>query len=125
MVKFKSRYILLECLYEEDKVRTVEASKWLKLIRTEVESLFGDVGLGKLSKNLQVKYVNNMTNMMIIRVGKDYLKMLWTVLTMVNNIDGEKIKLHIVGVSGTIKKCELKAKKYLQGWTLNYEKYNK
>jgi RNase P/RNase MRP subunit POP5 len=125
MVKFKSRYILLECLFEEDKVRTVEASKWLKLIRAEVESLFGDVGLGKLSKNLQVKYVNNMTNMMIIRVGKDYLKMLWTVLTMMNNIEGEKMKLHIVGVSGTIKKCETKAKKYLEGWTLSYEKYNK
>jgi RNase P/RNase MRP subunit POP5 len=58
---------------------------------------------------------------MIIRVGKDFLKMLWTTLTLINEIEGEKIKLQIVGVSGTIKKCEIKAKRMLEGWTLNYE----
>ena len=125
MVKFKSRYILLETLFEEDKIRTIEPGKMQKILRTEVESFFGDIGAGKLSKNLQVKYVNNMTNLMILRVGKEYCKMLWTVLSLMNQIEGDKVRLHVLGISGTIKKCEIKAKKLLEGWTLNYERINK
>jgi RNase P/RNase MRP subunit POP5 len=122
MVKFKSRYILLETLYEEDKTRNIDAGKMQKILKLEVEKTFGDLGLGQLSKNLQVKYVNNMTNLIILRVGKDYLKMLWTVLALMNQIEGEKVRLHVMGVSGTIKKCEIKAKKMLEGWTLNFER---
>jgi len=122
MVKFKSRYILLETLYEEDKTRNIDAGKLQKILKQEVEKTFGDLGLGQLSKNLQVKYVNNMTNLIILRVGKEYLKMLWTVLTLMNEIEGEKVRLHVMGVSGTIKKCEIKAKKMLEGWTLNFER---
>jgi RNase P/RNase MRP subunit POP5 len=125
MVKFKSRYILLETLYEEDKTRNIDAGKLQKILKQEVEKTFGDLGLGQLSKNLQVKYVNNMTNLIILRVGKEYLKMLWTVLTLMNEIEGEKVRLHVMGVSGTIKKCEIKAKKMLEGWTLNFERSSK
>jgi RNase P/RNase MRP subunit POP5 len=52
MVKFKSRYILLETLYEEDKTRNIDAGKMQKILKLEVEKTFGDLGLGQLSKNL-------------------------------------------------------------------------
>jgi RNase P/RNase MRP subunit POP5 len=124
MVKFKSRYFLIENLFEEDKIRTIEPQKMLKILRTEVEQYFGDIGVGKLNKNLQVKYVNNMTNLMIIRVGKEYCKLVTTVLNLINQIEGDKIRLHILAISGTIKKCEIKAKRFLESWKLNYEKLN-
>lgn len=124
MVKFKSRYFLIESLFEEDKIRTIEPQKMLKILRTEVEQFFGDIGAGKLNKNLQVKYVNNMTNLMIIRVGKEYCKLISTVLNLINQIEGDKLRLHIIAISGTIKKCEIKAKKFLENWKLNYEKMN-
>jgi len=97
----------------------------LKIIKLHVERLFGDIGLGQVSKNLQVKYVNSVTNLMILRVGKEFVKLLWTVLTLMNEIDGDKIKLHIIGISGTIKKCEIKAKNFLQAWTINFERNKK
>ena len=42
-----------------------------KLLKIEDENNFGEIGLGKINKNLQVEYVNNYTNMLIIRVGKE------------------------------------------------------
>ena len=125
MVKFKSRYILLETLYDDDKNKKVDAGLMMKIIKQHIENLFGDIGLGKVSKNLQIKYVNNVTNLMIIRVGKEFVKLLWTALALMNDIDNDKVRMHIIAVSGTIKKCEIKAKNYLESWTLNFENLNK
>lgn len=122
MVKFKSRYVLLESLFEDEKNRTIDPAKFASIIKKQVESLFGNVGVGKLNKNLQVKYVNNVTNLMTVRVGKEYEKILLTVLTLMNEIDGDRVKMHVMAVSGTIKKIEIKAKKFLENWTLNYER---
>ena len=122
MVKFKSRYVLLESLFEDEKNRTIDPAKFASIIKKQVESLFGNVGVGKLNKNLQVKYVNNVTNLMTVRVGKEYEKILLTVLTLMNEIDGDRVKIHVMAVSGTIKKIEIKAKKFLENWTLNYER---
>jgi RNase P/RNase MRP subunit POP5 len=34
------------------------------------------------------------------------------------------MKMHIIGVSGTIKRAEMKAKKFLEKWMNNYEQLN-
>ncbi len=122
MVKFKSRYLLVESLYENDKIRNLDPSQMSGIIKKVVESLFGEIGLGKINKNLQIKYMNNHSNLMIVRVSKEHLNLLWTTLSLINEIDGEKVKLHVIGVSGTIKKTEIKAKNLLEKWLINYEK---
>jgi len=124
MVKFKSRYILIETLFEDNKNHLFDSGKIANIIKINVENYFGDIGLGKLHKNLQVKYVNNYTNLIIVRIGKENLKIIWTALSMINNIDGLLMKMHIIGVSGTIKRAEMKAKKYLEKWMNNYEQLN-
>ena len=121
MVKFKSRYLLIETLYEGERNRPFDASKIANILKKVVENFFGDIGLGKLNKNLQVKYMNNYTNMLIIRVGKENLKLIWTALSLINEIDGINMKMHIIGVSGSIKKAEKRAKKFLERWINNYE----
>ena len=105
MVIFKSRYILIETLFEDKKNHLFDSGKIANIIKINVENYFGDIGLGKLHKNLQVKYVNNYTNLIIVRIGKENLKIIWTALSMINNIDGLLMKMHIIGVSGTIKRA--------------------
>jgi RNase P/RNase MRP subunit POP5 len=122
MVKFKSRYVLLETLFEDEKIRSIDPAKYAFIFKKQVESMFGNVGAGKLNKNLQVKYVNNVTNLMTVRVGKEFVKLLLTVLSLMNEVEGDRVKMHVIAVSGTIKKIEIKAKKFLENWTLNYEK---
>ena len=122
MVKFKSRYILVEAIYEDKKVQKCDESKLAKIIKNEVEKNFGEVNLGKINKNLQIKYVNNYTNMLIIRVGKEYIKLMKTALALINKIDFENVRLRIIGVSGTIKGAEKRATKFLVDFKDNYEK---
>ena len=122
MVKFKSRYILIEILYEDKKLQKYDESKFAKIIKNEVEKNFGEVSLGKINKNLQIKYINNYTNMLIIRVGKEYIKLMRAALVLINKIDFEKVRLRILGVSGSIKGAEKRATQFLIDFKDNSEK---
>ena len=123
MVKLKSRYILTEVLYDDDKkLQKYGESKFAKIIKNEVEKNFGEVNLGKINKNLQIKYVNNYTNMLIIRVGKEYIKLMRTALALINKIDFENVRLRIIGVSGTIKGAEKRATQFLSDFKDNFER---
>jgi ribonuclease P/MRP protein subunit POP5 len=124
MVKFKSRYLLIEPKFENDKqsIKDIDPGKLNNIIKNKVELLFGDIGLGKVNKNLQISFLRNFSNLMIIRVSRDHIKLLWTVLSLFNELEGQTVKMHILKVSGTIKKCELAAKHMLEHWLINYEK---
>lgn len=123
MVKFKSRYILTEIHFDDEKsLKDIDQFKMLNFIKQSVDAFFGDVGLGQILKNFQVKYVNNYTNMIIIRIARENLGMLLSTLSLLNRFEGERVRFHTLGVSGTIKLCEKKAKIYLEKWIINYEK---
>lgn len=125
MVKFKSRYLLIELQYENETkngVKLFDANQLYNHIIKQIKLFFGDNGLGKIRRNFQVKYNNNFTNLVIIRIGKEYLDILWTVLSLITNIEGYNLRFKIINVSGTIKKSEIHATEYLKNWLLNYEK---
>ena len=122
MVKFKSRYLLIELLYEDKKLQKHDASKFAKIIKNEIEKNFGEISLGKINKNLQIKYVNNYTNMLIIRVGKEYIKLMRTAIVLINKIEYENVRLRILGISGTIKGAEKRATKFLSDFIDNSNK---
>ena len=122
MVKFKSRYLLIEVLYEDKMLQKHDASKFAKIIKNEVEKNFGEINLGKINKNLQIKYVNNYTNMLIIRVGKEYIKLMRAAIVLINKIEFEKVRLRILGISGTIKGAEKRSTKYLEDFIDNSNK---
>ena len=122
MVKFKSRYLLIELLYEDKKLQKYDASKFAKIIKNEIEKNFGEISLGKINKNLQIKYVNNYTNMLIIRVGKEYIKLMRTAIVLINKIEYENVRLRILGISGTIKGAEKRATKFLSDFIDNSNK---
>jgi RNase P/RNase MRP subunit POP5 len=127
MVKFKSRYLLVEIQYENEtnnQVKQFDATQLYNHLVKQIKLLFGDAGLGKIKRNFQVKYSNNFTNMVIMRIGKEYLEILWTSLALITSIEGSNLRFKIINVSGTIKKVEIKATEYLQNWLINYELTN-
>lgn len=147
MVKFKSRYILLEIItisthikenlnidninnltkninkFVHNSIR-IKTDNLANKILTDTKIFFGELDFGKLKSNFQVKYLNSITNLVIIRVGRENCKMLETVLLLINKIDGKDVKLRILHISGTIKKLEEKAKEMLSNWISNYEMIN-
>lgn len=125
MVKFKSRYLLIELHYENESNNTVklfDANQLYNTIIKQVKLYFGDVGSGKIKRNFQVKYSNNFTNLLIMRISRDYLDILFTVLCLTTSIDNNNLRFKIIKVSGTIKKVEIFATEYLKNWLINYEK---
>ena len=122
MVKFKSRYLLIEVIYEDNKLKKHDTNKFAKIIKNEIEKNFGEISLGKINKNLQIKYANSFTNMLIIRVGKEYIKLMRAAIVLTNKIDFEKVRLRIIGISGTIKGAEKRATKYLEDFVDNSNK---
>jgi RNase P/RNase MRP subunit POP5 len=116
---------LIELHFENGrKIQTLDPGKLVQTIKNKVQSLFGDIGLGKINKNLQVKYVNNITNLVIIRIGRDNLKIMLTTINLLNQLEEQTVRLKMIAVSGTIKKIEIKAKKMLEIWVNNYENFN-
>lgn len=125
MVKFKSRYLLVELQYENEsnnEVKQFDANQLYNHLIKQIKLLFGDTGIGKIRRNFQVKYNNNFTNLVIMRIGKEHLEILWTSLVLITNIEGYNLRFKVISVSGTIKKVETKATEYLQNWLINYEK---
>ena len=120
MVKFKSRYFLIEILYEGKRINNFDTAKIAHILKEEVVNLFGEIGEGEISTNFQVKYLNDCSNLLIIRIGKDYYKIIQSALCLLNNIDGRQVRLRTIGISGTIKKMEKRALKYLRTFNENY-----
>ena len=60
--------------------------------------------------------------MLIIRVGKEYIKLMRAALILINKIDYEKVRLRIIGISGTIKGAEKRATEFLQDFINNNSK---
>ena len=60
--------------------------------------------------------------MLIIRVGKEYIKLMRAALILINKIDYEKVRLRIIGISGTIKGAEKRATKFLEDFIDNSKK---
>lgn len=63
-----------------------------------------------------VKYFNAMVKIAMIRVAREYITILANSLTFVTAIKGKPVKLRQLHCSGTIKKCEIKARVLLNTW---------
>ncbi|KAF2083128.1 hypothetical protein K490DRAFT_70161 [Saccharata proteae CBS 121410] len=132
MVRLKHRYLLVNFLYPQpdstppkplanlpDLVRFHHPSSdklnpglLLKLIRETLVDLFGDYGAGMCGGTLQVKYLSPATSTAIIRVSRDHYRMLWAALTYITRLPhpiGQECVVHVVRVSGTIRKAEEEA----------------
>ena len=60
--------------------------------------------------------------MLIIRVGKEYIKLMRSTLALINKVDYENVRLRIIGVSGSIKGAEKRATKFLIDFKDNSDK---
>ncbi|CAD8090044.1 unnamed protein product [Paramecium sonneborni] len=115
MVRFKNRYFLCEYI-QENQEREFSERDLLLEIRDQVQYHFGDFGSGKIQFSFQVKYLNSVSRLFILRVARDYKNIIWSTLLFMTMFRQIPIKIRILGCSGTIKKCELKARKLLTKW---------
>jgi ribonuclease P/MRP protein subunit POP5 len=136
MVRVKYRYLVVNILYPSPSTSTTSSRKptqhlpdllqihfptpdsfhaglLVRLIRSQLEDLFGDYGMGMVSPGLKVNYWSPSTSTAIVRCPRDHYEMVWAALTFITHLpktssSGSEtpVVMRVVRVSGTIKKAE-------------------
>lgn len=148
MVRFKNRYFLIELLpfridensdqklsaryhftenknIEKDKLSeeilpSFTAASIATCIRNAVTLNYGQYANSSLLQSLSVKYSNNSTNMIILRVPRDFQEQIWASLTFLTDWPAEnqtslnnlKCTWRSVHCAGTIRSCQKAAISY-------------
>ena len=75
MVRFKNRFLLVELIWKDGRIdETVTEANIQSLLRDSIALNFGDYGLGICFASQQVKYYNPLTNLCIVRCGREQYK---------------------------------------------------
>lgn len=113
MVRFKARYLLFEILFEEEGVviDSLSAGSIASAIRESIELHFGPHGSG-LTTSMNVKYFSPLTNLGIVRIGRDHHRMLWAALTFMNSLKKLSCCIRVIHLGGTIKSTQKQAIEY-------------
>ncbi|XP_037485254.1 probable ribonuclease P/MRP protein subunit POP5 isoform X2 [Triticum dicoccoides] len=116
MVHFKNRYMVMEVFIdasrgEADPVILTQFNI-TKVIRDSIQLNFGECGLAASLGSLQVKYVNPVTKLCVIRVSREDHQKVWAAITMVKSIGKIPVSFNLLDeVSGPARKPRWSAKK--------------
>ncbi|XP_047073095.1 probable ribonuclease P/MRP protein subunit POP5 [Lolium rigidum] len=110
MVHFKNRYMVMEVFIDVSRgeVDPVILTQFniTKVIRDSIQLNFGECGLAASLGSLQVKYVNPLTKLCVIRVSREDHQKVWAAITMVRSIGKIPVSFNLLDVSGTIRACK-------------------
>ncbi|CAN6227558.1 unnamed protein product, partial [Urochloa humidicola] len=110
MVHFKNRYMVMEVFIdagrgEQDPVILTQFNI-TKVIRDSIQLNFGECGLAASLGSLQVKYVNPVTKLCIIRASREDHQKVWAAITMVRCIGKIPVSFNLLDMSGSIRACK-------------------
>ncbi|KAL6890196.1 hypothetical protein ACP4OV_008959 [Aristida adscensionis] len=110
MVHFKNRYIVMEIFIDAGRGEfdpvILTQSNISKVIRDSIQLNFGECGLAASYGSLQVKYVNPLTKICIIRMSREDHQKVLAAITMVRSIGKIPVSFNLLDVSGTIRACK-------------------
>jgi len=110
MVHFKNRYMVMEVFIDASKGEAdpviLTQFNITKVIRDSIQLNFGECGLAACLGSLQVKYVNPLTKLCVIRVSREDHQKVWAAITMVRSIGKIPVSFNLLDVSGTIRACK-------------------
>ncbi|CAL5017936.1 unnamed protein product [Urochloa decumbens] len=81
------------------------------VIKDSIQLNFGECGLAASLGSLQVKYVNPVTKVCIIRVSRECHQKVWTAITMVRCIGKIPVSFNLLDVSGHARQLHWSAMK--------------
>lgn len=126
MVGFKNRYMVMEVFLDPDKDLaapepiTITQFNLSKAIKDSILLNFGECGLASSVNSFQVKYVNRITKLCIIRASREEYQKVWAAITMVRSIGNCPVTFNLLDLSGNIEACKAAALKCDQ---LKFEHY--
>lgn len=112
MVGFKNRYMVVEVNLNpkreqvKDDPITLTPYNVTKAIKDSILLNFGECGLASSVGSFQVKYVNAITKVCIIRASREEYQKVWAAITMMRSIANIPVVFNLLDLSGSIKACK-------------------
>ncbi|GMM50059.1 RNA-binding protein [Starmerella bacillaris] len=108
MVRLKARYLLFEILYPNraELLGNADGKLFIKTLRQNIETYFGEYGMGQCQSMLVMKFFNPDTGLGIIRVGRGQEKIVQAAMTLMTHMNTDPVIIRIRRVSGTVKKSQ-------------------
>ncbi|KAL9998768.1 putative ribonuclease P [Helianthus debilis subsp. tardiflorus] len=106
MVGFKYRYMAMEVFIDPNKDISKDDPIILsqhniyKAIKDSILVNFGECGLASSLVSFQVKYVNPITKVCIIRASRDEHQKVWAATTMVRSVGNCPVVFNLLDLSG-------------------------
>ncbi|GKV25461.1 hypothetical protein SLEP1_g34899 [Rubroshorea leprosula] len=126
MVGFKNRYMVMEVFLDPNKDHQgddpviITQLNLSKAIKDSILLNFGECGLASSLGSFQLKYVNPITKLCIIRVSREEYQKVWSAITMVRSVGNCPVLFNLLDLSGNIKACKKAALKCDE---LKFEQY--
>ncbi|XP_057442338.1 probable ribonuclease P/MRP protein subunit POP5 [Lotus japonicus] len=117
MVAFKNRYMVMEVFANPNNDQVggdpviITQFNVTKAIKDSILVNFGECGLASSLGSLQVKYVNPITNVCIIRTSREDYQHVWAAITMVRSIGNYPVMFNMLDLSGSLQACKKAALK--------------
>ena len=107
MVRVKRRYFVFQFHFNLNSSHLVKSSHIHTTFETMIARLYGDVGIGRFTRNLSIIYYNPSTRVSIVRCLRDDKHMLQTVATFLSKITPDEIECSVqtLHVGGSIRQC--------------------
>lgn len=103
MVRFKNRYLLVGIQWKDGRYdESVTDTSLVQCLRESVQLNFGDVGLATAVTALQVKYLNPVTSLFILRCSRDQLRDILCALTVTTTLAQQSVVFRVLHVAGKL-----------------------
>ncbi|KAK3404131.1 hypothetical protein EUGRSUZ_K00475 [Eucalyptus grandis] len=107
MVGFKNRYMVMEVFLDPNRELGVDDPIILtqfnvsKAIRDSILVNFGECGLASSLGSFQVKYVNPITKLCIIRASREEHQKVWAAITLVTSVGSCPVLFNLLDLSAS------------------------
>lgn len=111
MVGFRNRYMVMEIFLDPNKDLSIDDPVIItqfnvsRAVKDSILVNFGECGLASSLGSFQVKYVNPITKLCIIRASREDYQKVWSAITMVSSIGNCPTFFNLLDLSGSIKAC--------------------
>ncbi|XP_045786183.1 probable ribonuclease P/MRP protein subunit POP5 [Trifolium pratense] len=114
---FKNRYMVMEVFMNPNRDQAAGDSIIItqfnvsNAIKDSILVNFGECGLAASLGSFQVKYVNPITNMCIIRASREEYEKVWASITMLRSIGHYPVVFNLLDLSGNLQATKTAALK--------------
>ena len=114
-MRFKNRYLLIEIKANNTLATVLEdQNDFICMLKNALQDTLGTIVYAQVFSSFKIIYYNMTANYLILRISRDYFRLLKQCLFFVRSIKETDVRFHIVFTTGTIRSAEKKLMMFLK-----------